>query len=1161
MVSSSLAAVMHQVRAWGDEELPDGRLLERFVSGGDEAAFAMLLRRHGRLVLSVCRRILGPGPDIDDVFQAAFLVLARKAAGIRKQASVASWLYGVAYRLAVRVKARRQRRARREQNASLHQLAETQAMHADSRASLRELGTILDEELQRLPAGYREALVLCFMEGLSHTQAAQQLGCPLGTLKGRLRRGRDALHQRLERRGVALSTVGLTVILSDQCRAAVPAALTRAALQIALNKTTSPAVAALAQEAVRALTATKAPLVALVALVAALCGFAFAMQPASQAAAEGDVAPAMKAPIQSKDKDNTDVFGDALPPSALARLGTVRWRHGAPIYFLALRDGKTAVSAANDRYVRVWDLATGKEQRRFGPGPQANVYTGGSLVLGRVQEAVAAASPDGTMLATQFDEPAVDLWDIASGKKLGTIPLAKTDFDVVALTFAPDARQLAMCSRKGKIRLWDIAAARVVREFAQAERTLIFHHTLLYAPDGKTLVSIHPEMIDGGIIPHLHVWDVESGNHLRVHKITGPNPIVTAAISPDSKLIAYGSGGEICLVKTRSGEQVRKWASSSLQELGLLGSARVGPPLVFAADGTKLFSKSRDEHAICEWDVATGKLLRRLAGGEFAGTLTYPIPGMQGELTLSADGKRLALGGEGNTIRLVDIETGKDLVTGGGHVDGLRHLHFAADGKSLLTVADGTLRHWDAATGKELKQRPARDYGFVLSADGRYTAAVNDRGGITVRDQASAAKVANIPGPDQGPGFVDFSFSPDGRILLVRSIDHKYAILFELPSGKERCRVPLPDGTVDIGGELVRMAEASFYFAPDGRRLAVHMRKNPLAIHDTATGKRLAEIELADTMGFNNLAFTPDGRTAAIDCGDGVVQLIELATGQERRRFGKKHPPRDPRSAGVVRPRAEPEPKIGTDTVAFSPDGRLLALAGVDQAVYVWDVATGKMLARFDGHQGSISAIAFSPDGSRLASGSTDTTALVWDTSGLVVKPAPRQLDADALQSMWNDLTADSPVAADAINALVASPKEAVAICKMHLKRVEPVESAAIEKLIKDLDSPTFKVREKANAELLAIGEQVVPYLETALKDKNRLEVQQRLEKLHGKLTAPLLTGERLRQVRATEVLERISNTEAREVLADLAAGAPEALITSQARGALDRLKSVSSAR
>src|SRR5207245_6130712 len=160
------------------------------------------------------------------------------------------------------------------------------------------------------------------------------------------------------------------------------------------------------------------------------------------------------------------------------------------------------------------------------------------------------------------------------------------------------------------------------------------------------------------------------------------------------------------------------------------------------------------------------------------------------------------------------------------------------------------------------------------------------------------------------------------------------------------------------------------------------------------------------------------------------------------------------------------------------PDGRLLAHAAPGKAVRVWDVATGRELATFLGHQAQIDSVAFAPDGRTLASGSDDTTALIWDVRGLSAKagPAPRLLDAAAVKAHWADLAAnDAVLAAEAANALVGSPRETLAFLKTQLQAAPVADGKRIAVLLEQLNSEQFKVRQKAQAELEAAGEQLVP--------------------------------------------------------------------------------------
>ena len=207
---------------------PDGELLQRFVAQRDEAAFEALVRRHGSLVLGVCRRMLTDWNDADDAFQATFCVLVRKAHTITRGESVASWLYQVAYHAAAKARAAVGRRRARENS---HPCLDTSAAPAPIN-SPTEAGPFLDEAIRRLPEKYRRPIVLCYLEGKSNEEAARAIGCPVGTVWTRLNRGRERLRALLQRRGVALSAAALVVTLEKApLSAAVPAALLQATVR------------------------------------------------------------------------------------------------------------------------------------------------------------------------------------------------------------------------------------------------------------------------------------------------------------------------------------------------------------------------------------------------------------------------------------------------------------------------------------------------------------------------------------------------------------------------------------------------------------------------------------------------------------------------------------------------------------------------------------------------------------------------------------------------------------------------------------------------------------------------------------------------------------------------------------------------------------------
>jgi RNA polymerase sigma factor (sigma-70 family) len=210
-------------------QFSDGELLELFARDRDQSAFAALVGRHGAMVLNVCRRILHNDLDAQDAYQAAFLVLVQKARSIRKKNSVGSWLHGVARRAATNLRKQSARRRVREQ-----QVAVRPEQHPAD-VSWREMQTILDDEIQRLPERLSTPLVLCYLEGKTHDEAAQQLGWKLTTFRGRLERARELLRKGLTRRGVTLSAALLATALAETTGAAdLPATLLAATLKAAI---------------------------------------------------------------------------------------------------------------------------------------------------------------------------------------------------------------------------------------------------------------------------------------------------------------------------------------------------------------------------------------------------------------------------------------------------------------------------------------------------------------------------------------------------------------------------------------------------------------------------------------------------------------------------------------------------------------------------------------------------------------------------------------------------------------------------------------------------------------------------------------------------------------------------------------------------------------
>ncbi|MBI3410864.1 MAG: sigma-70 family RNA polymerase sigma factor [Planctomycetes bacterium] len=318
------------------ERTTDGKLLTDFLRHRDEGAFETIVRRHGGLVMGVCRRVLANTHDAEDAFQATFLVLIRKASSLASPDLLANWLYGVAYNTALKARAWTAKRRRREQH--LTHLPDTEAAerNADERDLWNDLQPLLDQELSRLPDKYRVPIVLCDLEGKSRRQAAQRIGCPEGTVSGRLARARAMLAKRLTRRGLALAGGSLAFVLAENASAAsvpssvvitiVKAAGLHAAGQAATASMVSTKVAALAEGVLKSMMLTKCKIATAVLFIAAALGFsghgflqALADEPTQPIAKQEPQEPNGK-PAQDDDVGKLTLPQGPMPTQALVSL-------------------------------------------------------------------------------------------------------------------------------------------------------------------------------------------------------------------------------------------------------------------------------------------------------------------------------------------------------------------------------------------------------------------------------------------------------------------------------------------------------------------------------------------------------------------------------------------------------------------------------------------------------------------------------------------------------------------------------------------------------------------------------------------------------------------------------------------------------------------------
>jgi RNA polymerase sigma factor (sigma-70 family) len=1099
MATAPVGVVLHHLRKLASAHtlagMPDHVLLERFLAGREEAAFEALVARHGPMVYHVCRRVLTADHDAEDAFQATFLALARQARTIRKRTSLAAWLHGVAHRIAGKARTSAQRRTARERR-----LPERQQVTLLDDVTWRELRTLLDEELARLPQAYRAPLVLCYLEERTQDEAARQLGWSRNTFRRRLERGRELLRHRLGRRGVTLSAGLFATLLAGQGSKSVAAPLTaavvKAALAVAAGEpaAVSASVAALAEGAFGGF---KLKLVAALLLATAVlaAGAGVAYEPGTETqATKKDDPPA----VESR-KPKTDAQGDPLPAGAIARLGTARLRHGFALFHAILSpDGKYIASAGYGRGVCLWDAATGKELR---------------VLLSRWQGVGHVDfSPDGKLLAGG-DGP-VYVWDVATGKELHRVKLEKEKSERVHVTFSPDGKLLAAADGK-LVHLWDLATGQEKRRLEGPDGWI---GSLAFAPDSKVLATTHEDM-------NLRLWDIAQGTEL--HRLLSPPPEMMArypsvAFSPDGKFLAAAAFGKrIQLFDPKTGKEVRSWECDAPGGVGL----------AFAPDGKALVSGGGDG-ILRFWDPATGKELRRW---ETHG------PALN-SLAFSKDGTRLVTTAFWQSRpRLWDVASGKELLKFTGHDAGVDALAITTDGKALLSAGrDKAVLRWDLAASTETQRFAVPSAGFIqllaFAANGKSAVSFSwNDGAVRVWDVASGkeARLLDKLGKQQGQFLPSsLAMSPDGR--LAAAVEEGKAVrVWEVVSGKQLQR---------IGGAAGRAN--SITFSPNGKRLAAASGgpNSRVAIWEIERGFMVWTKSTGSVNGPMGVVFAPDGKRLVTFGWDGQIRLWDIAAAKEVRSFSGER-------AGLGH---------GFYHVAFSPDGRLLSASGGedDKMVHIWEVNTGLEVRRFQGHVTGILPIAFAPDGRSLASGGADSMIYLWDITGHLKDGRVQSFDLSErdLEERWESLaSSDGPRAVQAIWDLAFSPRQAVPFLQKKLKRPEAPEDNRLKQLLADLDSDQFDRRSAAMKELERLGEQAGTALRQALASDPSPEMRKRLEQLLAKLE-PEKSPQRLRELRAVQALEYAGTPEARQLLEKLAARAADAHLTREAKAALERV-------
>jgi WD40 repeat protein len=811
-----------------------------------------------------------------------------------------------------------------------------------------------------------------------------------------------------------------------------------------------------------------------------------------------------------------------LPLGAVFRLGDCRLQASGQIRQSAFGQGHSLVCLENGG-VSTWDTRTGALEkfasRHFARRIWRDIELAPAIALAPAAGAVAEVKDcqiyvrdlSGKSIA-RFVGSGPYSW-VRFSEDGGLVVAVRADKERDAEVSAPNipAKRRQTKTQTAISDVWDLSTGKRVRSFEG--------DVIAISGKGKSCVTLGNGQVS--------VWDTVNGKVKE--EIRGRAPLAGSLLSPTGDRLVLSPIGEnykrqVVIWDTERGREVARFPRIGGQqekdelELGLSAETIVR----FSPDGKSLWTAGIEDRVI-EWDVERGRLRRRLDIEAVGAT----------ELVASPDGRLLALVGPGSVIQLIDVKTGRSSFEATGHVLPIQVASFTPDSKTILTGGGRRMCWWNAQDGRSLGWVETAN-GVVralrILADGRRVAVYCDPLGVSVWDLATKRQLQEFCYASGA-----LAFSPDGDSVSAANITSRGLDIVRhvgVPGNAEYLHLN-GDFEALIWGDFT--ADGKSFVGWDSSHCWIH-------IYDAASGKERrrfsvranGDSRMDDHKESCDAVLTPDSLGVFVGGCERLLALYDLLSGDKVWTSHKL--PRE------------------VDRLTVSADGKSLAWTIPENpTVYVTEAVTGNLRRTIETAGRPVTALALSPDNHLLVTCDGDATALVWRLAPLDEGDKGRDL-----KTCWVDLASeDAGIAYKSMWKLAGRPKETLAFLPSKIAGIGGVDRASIEKLVEDLRGDSFAKRQSATQELELCAGLARPFLLRALQEKPTLEMKARLEKIVEKAGYPWrgISRDRLRGLRAVEVLETIGSQESRLALERLSREASDVGLAGEALNAVARLR------